>query len=234
MQQGGKVLVSVGLDPLYHEIFASALSAHGWSLMSYERGSLLSTKTAEIVLITSSPDAEAVIARSHWARAEFPTSKIVLLSNGCTDAELVRCIEAGVCACVPSNQGITDLISTLEMVRNNQTVSSGRVTQMVLDTIGRLSRREQTISGAPLTEREREILQLINDGRSNKEIASHLNIAASTVKHHVHHLLGKLKVRSRHEAASLSRRRPAQPSFGFGTSYNQQSAVRAGVGPRNK
>lgn len=219
MKQGGKVLV-IGMDRLYHDIFASALSLHGWQVMSYERESPLSSETAAIVLIMSLPDAEAVIASSRWARAEFPASKIVLLSNGCTDAEFVRFIEAGVCACVPGNKGITDLISTLETLRNNQTVCSGRITQ-----IG----REQKITGPPLTEREREILQLINDGLSNKEIASHLSIAASTVKHHVHHLLEKLKVRSRHEAASVSRRPPPQPSSLFGISYRQQSVARTGV-----
>ncbi|MBZ5531241.1 MAG: response regulator transcription factor [Acidobacteriia bacterium] len=218
MKQDGKVLVNVGMDRLYHEIFASALSLHGWQVKSYQRECPLSSETAAIVLITSLPDAEAVIASSRWARAEFPASKIVLLSNECTDTELVRFIEAGVCACVPGNKGITHLISTLEMLRNNQTVSSGHITQIVVDAIGRLSRREQKITGAPLTERESEILQLVNDGLSNKEIASHLGIAASTVKHHVHRLLEKLKVRSRHEAASMSRRRPPQPSSLFGTS----------------
>jgi DNA-binding NarL/FixJ family response regulator len=218
MEQGGKILVNVGMDRLYHEIFASALSRHGWRVMSYERERPLSCETAAIVLIMSLPDAEAVIASSRWARAEFPASKIVLLSNGCTDAEFVRFLEAGVCACVPSNKGITDLISTLEMLLNNQTVSSGRIAQIVVDMIGRVSRREQKLTGPPLTERESEILQLINDGLSNKEIASHLSIAASTVKHHVHHLLEKLKVRSRHEAASVSRRRPPQLSSLFGTS----------------
>lgn len=229
MEQGSKILVNVGMDRLYHEILTSALSPHGWQVVSYERERFLSSETAEIVLIMSSPDAEAVIASSRWARAEFPASKIVLLSNGCTDTELVRFIEAGVCACVPSNKGITDLIGTLEMVQNNQTVSSGRITQMVVNTIGRLSRKEQTIAGPPLTERENEILQLINDGLSNKEIASHLSIAGSTVKNHVHNLLEKLKVRSRHEAASVSRRRAPQPSSLFGTSYRQQGITGAGV-----
>src|SRR5690242_15568651 len=160
MKQGDKVLVNVGMDRLYHEIFASALSLHGWQVMSYERECPLSSETAAIVLIMSLPDAEAGIASSRWAQAEFPASKIVLLSNGYTDAEFVRFIEAGVCACVPSNNGITDLISTLEMLRNNQTISSGCIMQAA-DTIGRLSHREKKITGTPLTERESEILQLI-------------------------------------------------------------------------
>lgn len=217
MKQSGKVLVNVGGDRLYHEIFASALSPHGWQVMSYEREWPLSSEMAAIVLLMSLPNAEAAIASSRWARAEFPASKIVLLSNGYTDAEFVRFVEAGVCACVPSNTGISDLISTLEMLRNNQTICSGRVTQIVVDTIGRLNHTDRRVVGPPLTERESEILQLINNGLSNKEIARHLSIAASTVKHHVHHLLEKLKVRSRYEAASVTRRQLPQPTSLFGT-----------------
>lgn len=213
IEQGGRVLVNVGMDRLYHEIFASALSLFGWQVMSYERERPLSSETAAIVLIMSLPDAEAVIAR---AQAEFPASKVVLLSNECADAEVVRFIEAGVCACVPSNKGIINLINTLEMLRNHQPGSSEGIPQSV-ETIDWLSRREPKLTGQPLTEREREILQLISDGLSNKEIAGHLGIASSTVKHHVHHLLEKLKVRSRYEAASVSRIRLYEPNSLFGT-----------------
>lgn len=204
------VLVNIGLDPLYHEIFASALSLHGWRVMSFERERLHPSETAEIVLVTASLEAETVIANVRRARAEFPAAKIVLLGTGGSDADLVRFIEEGICAYLPSNQGITDLINTLEMVRNNRTPSTAPVTQMVLGTISRLSRELQTTAAPPLTRREKEVLRLIRDGLSNKEIANQLNISPSTVKNHVHHLLEKLKVGSRHEAAWVSGRRPAQ------------------------
>ena len=56
--------------------------------------------------------------------------------------------------------------------------------------------------------REEEIFRLIQDGLSNKEIATQLHITPNTVKNHVHRLLEKLKVRSRHEAAWLRARQP--------------------------
>lgn len=206
-----KVLVSVGLDSLYHEILASALSIHGWRLVDFEEEELQPGEIAEIALITNSADSEGVIASVRRTRSEFPTAKIVLLGVECTDNDLIRFIEEGVCACVPSTNGMMDLVKTLDMVRNKRTSASGRITQMVLDTISRLSRGERANGTAPLTGREREILNLINEGLSNKEIASRLSIAQSTVKNHVHHLLEKLKVRSRHEAACTSCRRPAKP-----------------------
>jgi DNA-binding NarL/FixJ family response regulator len=57
-----------------------------------------------------------------------------------------------------------------------------------------------------LTAREREILRLIDEGLSNKQIAVALHIGLPTVKNHVHHILEKLQVRRRAEAAALLRR----------------------------
>jgi DNA-binding NarL/FixJ family response regulator len=212
MELGRNIVVNIGLDPLYDEIFASALSIHGWRVISFERERLHPSEAAEIVLVNASMETEAVIGNVRRARAEFPSAKIVLLGIGGTEIDLVRFIEEGICAFLPSDKGITDLINTLEMVRNNRTPSSGPITQMVLGTITRLSRELQADTVSPLTQREQEVLRLINEGLSNKEIASQLDIAPSTVKNHVHHLLEKLKVGSRHEAAWISSRRPALPA----------------------
>jgi DNA-binding NarL/FixJ family response regulator len=75
-------------------------------------------------------------------------------------------------------------------------------------------------SGAPtggreldqLTPTERSVLQAVNEGRSNKEIARELGVAVPTVKHHVHNLLTKLGVRRRGEAAALLRGAEAYPA----------------------
>jgi DNA-binding NarL/FixJ family response regulator len=65
-----------------------------------------------------------------------------------------------------------------------------------------------------LTERERQVAALIERGLSNKEIAVALGIEVPTVKNHVHHILEKLRVRRRAEAAALvrGRRRWSRPS----------------------
>ena len=59
-----------------------------------------------------------------------------------------------------------------------------------------------------LTPREMDILGLIEEGLSNKQIARRLNIGVSTVKNHVHNVLAKLHVTRRTEAAALIRRNP--------------------------
>jgi DNA-binding NarL/FixJ family response regulator len=77
----------------------------------------------------------------------------------------------------------------------------------MLRRIAALSADRQGRAGDVLTPREMEILALIDDGRSNKEIARHLGIELATVKNHVHNLLEKLHVHRRGEAAAHARGR---------------------------
>jgi DNA-binding NarL/FixJ family response regulator len=146
------------------------------------------------------------------ARAEFPSCKVVVLGTKGSDADLVRFIAEGASGCVLVSQGLADLVAVLEMLRENRALSSGRITQLVIDAIHRLSENPPPDLQACLSLREEQIFRLIQDGLSNKEIASRLHITSNTVKNHVHHLLEKLNVRSRHEAAWLRAKRPRSAS----------------------
>jgi DNA-binding NarL/FixJ family response regulator len=191
---------------LFQEIVGAALAAWGWHMLDVEEGHSFPIDAAEIVLVGASGSADTVLERVWCARAQFPSGRVVLLGAQASDSDLVRFIEAGVTAHVGSGESLTELIDILEMVRNNCTPSSGRITQLVLGTIRQRSREPAPAPDPQLTAREKEILRLIRGGLSNKEIAVQLRIAPNTVKNHVHHLLEKLKVRSRHEAAWLEAR----------------------------
>jgi DNA-binding NarL/FixJ family response regulator len=207
MDSSRNVVVSFGLNRLFHEIVKAALSNYGWRVLDPERRPFLAAE-AEIVLVSGSGPIQAVVNRLRSARTRYPSGKVVLLGAAGSDTDLVRFIEAGVSSYVSTNAGLGNLIEALQMVRNNRTPSSGRVTQLVMRTIRRLSGDPHSTAEAHLTLREQEIFRLVQDGLSNKEIASRLRITPNTVKNHVHHLLEKLRVRSRHEAAWLRSRRP--------------------------
>jgi DNA-binding NarL/FixJ family response regulator len=201
-----RVAVSLGLDPLFREIVAAALAVWGWHMLDVEEGHSFSINAAEIVLVSGIGRIDEQIERVRCAREQYPSGRIVLLGSGLSDYDLVRLIEAGVAAQVGNHESLGELVDVLEMVRNNCAPSSGRITQMVMGTIRQRSRESIRQMEPQLTMRESEILRLIRAGLSNKEIAVQLRIASNTVKNHVHHLLEKLKVRSRHEAAWLEAR----------------------------
>ena len=113
-----------------------------------------------------------------------------------------------------------DLTSTIISVTRGELLCSPRVAATLLRRVGALAngaRAPHALRG--LTFREREVLDLIDGGLSNKEIAVRLHIEVATVKNHVHNLLEKLHVTSRAQAAaqlgprtSGHRRRPTVTS----------------------
>jgi DNA-binding NarL/FixJ family response regulator len=119
------------------------------------------------------------------------------------EGEVLACAEAGLAGYVPCNASLDDLVSRIESVCRGELLCSPKIAAS-------LFRRLETTRVAPaaaadaltLTARERDVLILIDDGLSNKEIASRLHIEVSTVKNHVHHLLEKLNVTSRAQAAA--------------------------------
>ncbi len=110
----------------------------------------------------------------------------------------------------PTREGLPKLLDAMKMVCEDRSPSAGRITRLVLENISERTRQRGTHVPPELTFREREVLRLITRGLSNKEIADSLAIAPNTVKNHVHNLLEKLNVSSRHEAARVEIRSSRQ------------------------
>lgn len=208
MEAVGKRLIVFGMRRLFREIIASALSPHGWTVLDPGLANSKTGGNPEILLLACPAEPRAAVASIRQAQVDFPDAKILLLGTEANNSDLVSFIEQGARAFVPSKNGITDLVNALDMLRNNETLCPREITNLVMKTIHRLSHEHPHADDAALTAREKQILQLIRDGLSNKEIATRLHIAPSTVKNHVHHLLDKLKLRSRHDAAWIHNRPP--------------------------
>jgi DNA-binding NarL/FixJ family response regulator len=212
MESAQSPIVVRGLNRLLHEIVAQALSSYDWRPTDRSLDGTGSKESVEIALVFSHGQ-ESDINAVRLIHTEIPTAKIVIAGGQENAAEVIRLVEEGISACVPEGRGLMDLVETLQDVRNNRARCAGSVTRLVLKRISSLSHQEFEADGHLLTSREQEVLHLISDGFSNKEIASRLRITPNTVKNHVHHLLEKLKVNSRHEAAwrqarTLSHARP--------------------------
>lgn len=140
---------------------------------------------------SSGADATAAIVR------QFPEARVLMLSTHSGEEEIFRSLQAGA-------RGYT-LKSTMreELLRAIREVSAGR--RYLDPTVAPvLAARTQHRS---LTGRELEVLRMVAKGSGNKEIAASLNIAEVTVKLHVSHVLEKLNVKDRTEAATVALQR---------------------------
>jgi two-component system, NarL family, nitrate/nitrite response regulator NarL len=159
------------------------------------------TRAADVVLLDLDlPGAERVVSR---VRAERPALKVVALAVAETEESVVACARAGVAGYVDRGASIDDLIRTLGAVARDELPCSAAMAGMLFRRIGALARDPAAVEPEGLTGREQQILSLIDQGLSNKEIARRLHIGLSTVKNHVHNLLTKLGVARRGAAAAL-------------------------------
>lgn len=150
--------------------------------------------------------ASAFVAR---LRTDGVGSHVIGIAIGKSRQSLAEWAAAGVSGFVDDDGSVDDVVRTVIGVTQGQFCSSPRTAQAVVQ--GLIARPVATplpassAITARLTPRERQILRGIERGASNKEIARTLNISAATVKNHVHHLLEKLEVTSRSQAAALLR-----------------------------
>jgi two-component system, NarL family, nitrate/nitrite response regulator NarL len=141
----------------------------------------------------------------------------VLAFAVCEDDEdaVLGCAKQGACGFLSHDASLEELLNALETVRKGGIHCSPRLTRLfMLRAAGGAFSGPGAETLLALTVREREVLDLIAHGLSNKEIARRLNIENATVKNHVHHLLEKLHVRRRSQAAALqaTHRLPAGPN----------------------
>ncbi len=128
---------------------------------------------------------------------ECPDAAIIMLSTHEGEEDIYRSIQAGARTYLLKTAAREELIQTIRAVYSGE--------RAISPTIG--ARLAERMTRAELTVRELDVLRLITKGRSNKEIGSDLQIAEVTVKLHVGHILAKLKVNDRTQAATTALQR---------------------------
>ncbi len=143
------------------------------------------------------------VAATRAILKESPDAAIVVLTVSDTDEDLLAALAAGARGYVLKNSTIDDLVRAIEGARAGQVVLTSSLTaKMLRRTTRAAALAEGSVGSPPLTPREMEILRLLGQGATNKEIADALVIAESTVRGHIHHILDKLKLQNRLQAAA--------------------------------
>ncbi|MEF3366751.1 response regulator transcription factor [Methylocystis sp. 9N] len=138
--------------------------------------------------------------------AQRPELRIVAFGAPSTAHSTLAAACQAIVGLVPREGSFDDIVETLETLATTGKRDRAKALRAVRLASDR-ERDEAPPSEETLTGREREILQLIERGLSNKEIARELRIEVGTVKNHVHNMLQKLQVRGRGEAAHSMRLR---------------------------
>jgi two-component system response regulator NreC len=111
------------------------------------------------------------------------------------DQFIFELLKIGVSGYVLKESASADLIYAISMVKEGNSFLDPRVSKRVMGKFSRMtSSREDFIGYGKLTRREKEILQLIAEGKSNREIASRLCISIKTVENHRMNIMGKLNI----------------------------------------
>jgi DNA-binding NarL/FixJ family response regulator len=143
-----------------------------------------------------------------------PRIKVVALAIAEDLDNVIAWAEAGAAGYIPSTTALSEVAPLLANIMHGEQPCSGRVAAGLLQRISDMARSKARGAGAfaPPTAREMQILEMIGNGHSNKEIARQLNIGLATTKSHVHNLLGKLGLQRRGQAASWIRDHQIQPA----------------------
>ena len=136
-------------------------------------------------------------------RARSPASRVIVLTSFLEDERVLPAIQAGAAGYLLKNVAPAELARAIRAAHAGEAIidptAAARLVQAIADDA-----RPRIEEPERLTRRERDVLELIARGRSNKRIALELGISEKTVKTHVGHLLAKLGVTDRTQAALMA------------------------------
>lgn len=145
------------------------------------------------------------ITATRLVKRECPETAVIMLTMLDQDAYIYEAVKAGATGYLLKNASLEELVAAIrEVHRGGATLHPSAQAKLLKEYVA-LARRDRETYG--LSKREFEILQLLADGMSNREIASELSISAQTVKTHVAHIFEKLGVGDRTEAVAAALRR---------------------------
>lgn len=128
--------------------------------------------------------------------SELPGIKVIGLSMNADRRYVLAMLGAGASGYILKDTASQELIRALRTVAAGHTYLSPEITDIVVDTAVHASRPAEADPASTLSTREREVLQLLAEGRTSKDIGAQLHIAATTVDTHRRQIMSKLKIRT--------------------------------------
>ncbi len=167
--------------------------------MSADDAVTLATRTVPDILIVdlSMPGDSMAAIRTIVERG--PATRIIVFTAFANVDLALRALDAGAHAFVLKGRPSEDLTAAIEAVLAGQLFVSPDFSQKLMSGFRNRTRREKELQSARLSAREKQLVECLFEGMTNKEIARTLQLSEKTVKHYMTNLMNKLKVKSRLE-----------------------------------
>jgi DNA-binding NarL/FixJ family response regulator len=207
-----------------HDLFLEGLSnllrAGGYTMVGAARDGLEALKLArtahpDVILMDIRMPGCNGLSATRLIKAEMPEIKIVMLTTSAEDADLFEALKSGAIGYLLKNLQPNQLFDYLAGVGRGEAALSRELSALLLREFARQAkvleeRAAADLPGAPpgpeLTARQREILALVADGRSYREVGAALNLSENTVKYHMGEILRRLHLKNREEVATYALR----------------------------
>jgi len=140
-------------------------------------------------------------------KKEFPDAKIIIMDLAPVQADILQYVKAGANGFILKDASLNDLLITIRAVAEGSTILPPLLVDSLFSQIVEHAVREgkpKLNEAVKMTKREREIITLLGEGSSNKEIAQKMHISTYTVKSHIHNIMEKLALHTRLEIANYS------------------------------
>jgi DNA-binding NarL/FixJ family response regulator len=169
----------------------------------------LDATPAHVVLLDVGLADEDSMQVAALIRQHAPSTRIIVMDLIPVNEDIAEFVRIGVSGFILKDASFEEFVATIRSVAVGMKVLPSGMTDSLFSQIsarrvgGPLSRQ---VDAVRMTRREHEVIGLIGEGLSNKEIASHLNIATHTVKSHVRNVMEKLTLHTRLQIAAYSHR----------------------------
>jgi DNA-binding NarL/FixJ family response regulator len=164
----------------------------------------------DVVLLDFGLEDHDSLSLTATVHGEVPQARVIVMGLLPVQEDVANFVRAGASGFIMKDASFQDFFATIRAVAAGAEVLPPALTNSLFSQIARNvagSNSATVLEGVRLTSRERQVIDLLAEGLSNKEIAVRLNIAVHTVKSHVHNILEKLALHSRLEVAAFSHQR---------------------------
>ena len=140
-------------------------------------------------------------------KKDFPLAKIIIMDLAPVQADILQYVKAGANGFILKDASLNDFLITIRTVSEGATVLPPLLVNSLFSQIVDHAVREGKLKlkeAIRMTNREREVIELLGDGLSNKEISQKIHVSTYTVKSHIHNIMEKLALHTRLEIANYS------------------------------